>query len=68
MACRGAREHGIRAQRDGDAIETLLTNLAPVALARVPVLLLLARVPLLLVLDVEQERAQAVEQSRDEIG
>ena len=45
-----------------------LTNLVPVALARVPVLLLLARVPLLLVLDVEQERAQAVEQSRDEIG
>ena len=50
---RRARKHGVGAERDGDAIEALLPDVVPLALARVAVLFLLRGVPLLLILDVE---------------
>ena len=65
---RRAGEHGVGAERDGDAVQALLTHLVALALARVAVLLLLARVPLRVVLNVQQERAEAVEQPRDKVG
>mmetsp|Transcript_172865 Transcript_172865/g.420484 ORF Transcript_172865/g.420484 Transcript_172865/m.420484 type:complete len:337 (+) Transcript_172865:1658-2668(+) len=64
---RGARQHRVRPERDRDAVEALLPHVVPLALARVAVLLLLRGVPARVVLDVEQKRRQAVEQTRDEV-
>mmetsp|Transcript_2920 Transcript_2920/g.11961 ORF Transcript_2920/g.11961 Transcript_2920/m.11961 type:complete len:798 (+) Transcript_2920:1014-3407(+) len=65
---RRARQDGVSAERDGDAVEALLPDVVPLALADVAVLLLLRGVPLLFVLDVEQEGDEAVEEAGDKVG